>query len=384
MKNKKNLLLIIVAAVAVSVMIFAVVILIKGMKDKEPDKEVETTTEAKEDTVEDYYQYFVDYIGQKDYAKALNFGYMYLDKCEDEELLFEMCAMIADVYVEFGNYEAARTLLQNNTSDDFYKKYCVDKNNLDEYLGLYADEESEEYFYLGKYPQSGYSMEEVPEYVANATFNADGYAEIYGVEYLKIEDMVYVYEPVRWWKVGEEEGNICLLSESIIDTCTFNGVFGSATWDVSDIREWLNGEFYNNCFDETDKAVIVEHCTPISDNYYHGFFAGEETSDFVGLIPAADFTNGKYIFEGHREDEVIALRRTEGTDYAVANGLRVFDNNCSRYWTATTADVDNLYTVVITEMGYVLIESGGEVNNKTDVGVRPFIVISNEDNNATD
>ena len=387
MKDKKNLLLIIVAAVAVSVMIFAVIILIKGLEEKEPVKEVETTTdttETKEDTVEDYYQYFVDYIDQKEYAKALNYGYMYLDKCEDEALAFEMCGMIADVYVEFGNYEAAIMLLTKNTSDEFYKKYCEENNNLEDYLGVYADKDSEEHYYLGKYPQSGYSMEELPEYVANATFNADGYAEIFGVEYLKIEDVVYVYEPVRWWKIGEQGENICLFSDVIIDTHVFNGVFGSSTWDVCELREWLNGEFYNSCFDENDKALIIEHNTPISDNYYHGFFAGEATNDFVSLIPAADFTNGKYVFEGHREDEVIALRRAKGTDYAIANGLRVFDNGCGRYWTSTAADIDNLYTVVITEMGYVLIESGGEVNNKIDVGVRPFIVISNGDNNATD
>ena len=29
--------------------------------------------------------------------------------------------------------------------------------------------------------------------------------------------------------------------------------------------------------------------------------------DYVSPIPAADLTNGKYVFEGHREDEVIAF-----------------------------------------------------------------------------
>ena len=379
MKDKKNLLLVIVAAVAVSIMIIAVVVLVKGLGDS--GKEEETTT--KEMTIEDYYQLYVDYLEQKDYAKALDNGYIYLDMCEDKALYNEMCSMIADVYVQFGNYEAAYSLLKDNTDEEFYNTYCKDKVNLEDYLGVYADKEDEEYFYLGKYPQSGYTMEELPEYIAGANFNEDGYAKIYGVEYLKIEDMVYVYEPVRWWKIGEEDGNICLLSECIIDTRSFNQTFGSATWDNSDLREWLNGEFYNSCFDENDKAIIFEHYTPISDNYYHGFFAGEETNDYVSLVPAADLTNGKYVFEGHREDAVIALRQAKGTDYAVANGLRVFDNNCGRWWTATAADVDNLYTVVITELGYVLIESGGEVNNKKDVGVRPFIKISNEDSNAT-
>ena len=258
MKDKKNLLVIIVASVAVVIMIFAVVVFLKGMGDDSGNDETTNTT-TKEATIEDYYQFFVDGVEQKDYINALNYGYIYLDECEDEALRFEMCALIADVYINFGNYEAAYTLLTKNTNEEFYTTYCKDNCNIEEYLGLYADKDSEEYFYLGKYPQSGYSMEELPEYVANATFNGDGYAEIYGVEYLKIEDVIYVYEPVRWWKIGEENGNLCLLSEVIIDTCPFNQTFGSATWDNSDLREWLNGEFYDNCFDEKDKTLIIEH-----------------------------------------------------------------------------------------------------------------------------
>ena len=39
--------------------------------------------------------------------------------------------------------------------------------------------------------------------------------------------------------------------------------------------------------------------------------------------------------------------------------------------------------VVVTEEGIILIESGGEVNTKNDVGVRPFIMIPKEDIDAT-
>lgn len=372
MKDKKGLIVIIIAAVLAVSMVVATLAIILQEDHLWNGTTEETTTLAP--TVEDYLKSFNVYIEKGEISKALNYGYMYLDESEDEAGIKEVYIKIADIYAEYGNYDAAMLLLKESGIEELYDKYV-------EYEGMYEGEE--DYFYLGSYPQSAYTKDELPEYVVNASFDSNNYACIYGVEYIKEEDVYYAYEPVSWWVIGEDDEKYYLLSEKVLDTKKFHESFGATTWDVSDLRSWLNEEFLNTCFSKEEQMILFEQLTPASDNYYHGFFSGEESKNYVSCISASDLTNGKYVFEGHMEDDVIELRKTYGTDYAIAKGLRIYDNNYCRWWTRTSADRANLYTVVVTEKGYILIESGGEVNNKNDVGVRPFIMVEKEVTNAT-
>ena len=148
------------------------------------------------------------------------------------------------------------------------------------------------------------------------------------------------------------------------------------------MREWLNGDFYNNCFDEKEKECLINYMIPASNNYYHQIISGADSYNDVGVIPAPSLSDKTYIFIDHNSDEMRALRKAKGTDYALGKGLKADAENYGRWWTATSADKDNLYTIVVTEAGIILVESGGEVNNKNDVGVRPFIKVSKEDINA--
>ena len=268
MKDKKNIIIIIVVALAIAFMIGAAIVLIKGDNN---NSEQETTSEdiTVELSIDDYYQKFEKYCEEKDYAKALNYGYMYLDESEDVQSCEAVLMKIADIYVQYKNYEAATSLLKDSSVEGLYDKYCQDVLDLNAYEGVYPDEQSEEHVFLGSYPQSGYALEVLPEYVANATFDSEGYAQIYGVKYIKQDDIIYVYEPVRWWKIGEEIDNYCFLSECILDTQCFNTAFGPATWDVSSLRTWLTGEFYNNCFSDKEKENLATYLIPASNDYYH-------------------------------------------------------------------------------------------------------------------
>lgn len=388
MKDKSKLLLIIFGSLAiVTVIVTVVVIMVGGFNNpggssaKETTTQ-ETTTEAL--TVDDYYNLFVEYSDAKDVSMALNYGYMYMDECEDESSLKDMYKKIADIYVDNNNYSAAYNLLMDSEIPGLYEEYCQNVFDLEAYTGFYLDSENEEYYFLGSYPQTGYAEAVLPEYVVNAQFDSNNYAKIYGVEYVRMEGnkgyTYYVYEPVRWWVIGEDEDEYFLLSEVILDSKAFHNSFSAATWDVSDLRTWLNEEFYNNCFNDKDKTVITEHLTPASNNYYYGVVSGADTYNNISSITSASLADGTYLFTDHNSDEMRELRIAKGTDYAIANGLRVYDDNCGKWWTATSADAANLYTVVVTEKGIILIESGGEVNTKKDIGVRPFIIVAKEVN----
>lgn len=72
-------------------------------------------------------------------------------------------------------------------------------------------------------------------------------------------------EPIRWRILSESNGKALIVCDSIIANHCFNGKttttengttnYGSNYKD-SDIRTWLNGEFYNAAFGTAQQAVI--------------------------------------------------------------------------------------------------------------------------------
>ncbi len=320
----------------------------------------------------------------EDYPRALNYAYILLDRTENTEAADNMYFAVADIYVAQKNYRAAYELLNKaeKATEGILEKYCDEKTDVTICLAPYKAESDNEYdyYFLGIYPQTGYSAKEVPEYVTKAEFDDDNYAEIYGQKYVRIEkngEYTYLpYEPVRWWVLKDEDGQLTMLADSVIDCKKYNESFAPITWDISDLREWMNDEFYNTCFDKNEQEYIMDRTTTSPYNYLHVYYAGEDCTDKVALAPAFELVDGTYYFQSSNHEEDKALRVGIGTDYALAKGLLTDDNGAGRWWTCTSATKDNTYAMVITEDGNVLAESGGECVNKSDVGVRPLIVIS--------
>lgn len=61
--------------------------------------------------------------------------------------------------------------------------------------------------------------------------------------------------PVSWMKLSDANGKTVLISEKIIDCRQFDK--SSTEWRQSDLRAWLNNEFYNECFSAEEKLRII-------------------------------------------------------------------------------------------------------------------------------
>ena len=44
-----------------------------------------------------------------------------------------------------------------------------------------------------------------------------------------------------------------IISEAIVEMKAFNVEFGSHTWENCDLREYLNGDYFNNTFSDVEK-----------------------------------------------------------------------------------------------------------------------------------
>ena len=179
---------------------------------------------------------------------------------------------------------------------------------------------SGEYILFGEYPQT-IKMEEVT--IADAKddrgyyLGSDGYyyAKVtaspwYNNEYTfstdetVLDGTVYYFkvEPIKWRILSEGNGNALILCESIIankqyyyidwDKRTIDGVtVYPNNYEHSDIRAWLNDEFYNNAFSELQRALI--QTTEVDNSVYS---TGYDTNPYV-----CDNTNDKIFLPSYRE-----------------------------------------------------------------------------------
>ena len=206
----------------------------------------------------------------------------------------------------------------------------------DPYL-MYGD-----YISFGEYPQSlksptvtiledvvpdsrGYYMGDDGNYYAkvvstpygeNYTF-ADGNTPIVNGEvyYFKVE-------PIKWRILSGDKNSeyLDVLCESIIVNRPYDG--DSNKYAHSDVREWLNDEFYNTAFTEIQKQYIIKKEVDnslVSTGYAANIYVSDNTNDKIYLPSYATVTNTAYKFM-NANDAADPNRAKAVTDYARAKG----------------------------------------------------------------
>ena len=132
---------------------------------------------------------------------------------------------------------------------------------------------------------------------------------------------VYNESPVEWLvlDVDEENHRALLISRYVLDARFYNDPSASyrrADWSTSDMRAWLNGEFFEAAFTSEEREAVLR--TPVdnsaaqqdpSDNYKNWI----DTEDRVFLL---SFAESSLYFAS---DEA---RMCTATDYAIAQGAR--------------------------------------------------------------
>ncbi|MDR1532978.1 MAG: DUF6273 domain-containing protein [Clostridiales bacterium] len=85
--------------------------------------------------------------------------------------------------------------------------------------------------------------------------------DIEAAESLKPGDSVYFGEysgnPLAWRVLEQDGGTALLITELCVAKRPFNDRRAPAVWETSDLREWLNNDFYNSAFTEAQKSCIT-------------------------------------------------------------------------------------------------------------------------------
>lgn len=86
-----------------------------------------------------------------------------------------------------------------------------------------------------------------------------------------------------WRVLDKQDGRALILIENLIEDKTYHNEWDEVTWETSDIRAWLNNEFYNS-FSEAERARIQETVLINNDNPRFYISGGNDTVDKIFFL----------------------------------------------------------------------------------------------------
>lgn len=263
--------------------------------------------------------------------------------------------------------------------------------------------DSKQYIYFGSYPQSVvYDSSLKNELSKISSTNSRGYYEYGGNEYAKknvnANSSSYKYangaqvnnytteyfkvEPILWRVLASDSsGNYTLLAEQAINAHRYNEYWSGTdsngryanNYQYSEIRTWLNDDFYNSVFKSMEKGAIlttnVDNSAATTDSTSNPYVC-DNTSDKVYLLSYKDYQNTSYGFSNNQS------RYCKPTDYAIANGSYMYeggsyDRNCY-YWTRSPSSTFSNIAWYVSINGTL----DGDYVSSTGTSVRPSLSIN--------
>jgi hypothetical protein len=123
----------------------------------------------------------------------------------------------------------------------------------------------------------------------------------------------YSGEPIEWRILDIADGKALVISEEVLTVRMYNGDFADTngdgyvdqrevdaaggyeafgcTWETSDIRSWLNDDFYDSSFTAAERSEIVQTTITNPDNLMYGTPGGNDTNDNVFLLSVDEAKN---------------------------------------------------------------------------------------------
>ena len=171
-------------------------------------------------------------------------------------------------------------------------------------------------------------------------------------------------KPIEWIVMKKEGNQVLLLSKYVLDAKSYNEGREDVTWETSDIRQWLNNEFYTTAFNKAEKAKIQTSLIKNEDNSKYGTNGGNDTEDKVFLLSEKEADT---LFSN--DDERIA----KATEYAEKSGVYINESSEEKgaWWWLRSPGLGSRGAAGVHSCGWV--DRGGDVVDFSGDGVRPAL-----------
>lgn len=237
-------------------------------------------------------------------------------------------------------------------------------------------------------------------------------------------------EDIEWLVIDENNERTLLLSKYVLDAAAYDsGITISddsnknnpCKWDKSYLRAWLNKEFFENAFNDSEKSSMLSNLVESGkvygvNNSYTSDDMGIATNDMVYVLSKDEIR--KYLgFEvnGHSDKYLASPTKfalsqlnneNKNDQMAVWHKEKEYGDNYSEYAEYWVRSPGYLYTMSDYEYTALIVEKDGHLSNRTYPyyvydkkvneeqvierehyylrGIRPVISIKNVDNNKSD
>ena len=184
----------------------------------------------------------------------------------------------------------------------------------------------------------------------------DGYVTLgsWDMEYYSKNDFRFFTEGKKRkieWEVldcSDDGKSVLLISKYILIHKAFNEDNTKLTWENSTLRKWLNNQFINSAFTETERALIKSVTITNEKNSKYNIDGGKNTTDKIFLLSISEAEK----YYGNRVDDSVRMDikgttnqwwlRTPGSGKYRTSYINSYGGVYSQGWTSDT----NVYGVV--------------------------------------
>ena len=139
----------------------------------------------------------------------------------------------------------------------------------------------------------------------------------------------------RWRVLEIKDGKALILTECVVEQRAYHGVQKQITWERSDMREYLNGEFFG-AFSAAEQARIMETRITDRDNPWYGGKWGNPTDDKIFLLSYDEvvryFGDSGALANRSGEDAGVGLPYGDAISDEYDDARRVFDLDGNEAW----------------------------------------------------
>lgn len=305
----------------------------------------------------------------KDNGNYILFGFYPQTKVIDDILISQLTDLVGPKPTEYYAYGfTSYEYYVSSSKADFmwYKDIDLDSDGMYDYRCVYFSE------YRPLYSDSSFRTEKYSYQYNNGYYTGNYY--------------FFEYEPIKWKIIKEDNVNVTLMADLIIDSqeyCTATETryiegykVDPNNYEYSNIREWLNDDFYNMVFDTLQQSIInvvnVDNSLA-STTQISNIHVCNDTKDKVWLMSAKEVSD-LYLIEG------IAAMSKYATDYAACQGvalIRYSDETIDKIveWWARSPHFNGISSPqIVRTFHYAYF--GAEASNSTSKGIVPSISIN--------
>ena len=156
------------------------------------------------------------------------------------------------------------------------------------------------------------------------------------------------------WRVLEkdENGRMLVVSKYALDCRNYHSSVKQITWEDSDIRSWLNNDFYSNAFASSEKSAVKTVTNENTGNSDFNVNGGNKTSDKIFILS---------IDEAKRYLPNNIDRMCQATKYAESKGTELdsLTHNC-RWWLRSPGST--LYSAASVKIDGFILNMGTPVS----------------------